>query len=360
MEKATALKTTSGPSLEDAPAQELPKRRAQVDTPNTMRLIPLASIRMSKQHFAREFDPDRINELAESLDTVGLIHPVTVRPAGNGAFELIAGARRFHATKLRADQDGRAASILCTIHQCDETMARLVSLEENIRTESLKDSEWDAAVREAVEIKTAIHQRSTFQEAASKKPRAAGRPKSTRAKAIKDVAKSTGKTERTIQDATKRAELIPEAQQALEQKTITKEQGTWLARMEPDTQKKELPRVIKETQTQTKARLKKMAADDEAAAIAACNVDNDSEEPVDPSPLPDVAGGSVAAETRELVQFLERADARFCQFWQRIETVAESGEKTLDLAELLEALKHYAHRATELHENICALVGAAE
>jgi len=335
-----------------------------------MRLIPLTAITISEQHFGRQVDDNRVNELAESMGDVGQINPVTVRPIGDGRYELLAGARRFKAAQLRADRNDCAGTILCTIRQCDDTEARLLSLEENIRTESLKDSEWDAAVREAVEIKAALHERSTFKEAASKNPRRAGRPKSSRAKAIKDVAQSTGKTERTIQDATKRAELIPEAQQALEQKTITKEQGTWLARMDPDAQKKELPKVIRETQTQTKARLKKkMVATDEPAAIVGCNVDIDSKEPADPSPspaaastetAPDAPGRGVAAEARELVQFLERADARLCQFWQHLEAGVSSGEKTPGLAELLDALEQYAHRATDLHANILSLVGATE
>lgn len=48
---------------------------------------------------ARTFDECKLDELAESIRTNGLIQPITVRP-NNSGFEIVAGARRFRAAQL--------------------------------------------------------------------------------------------------------------------------------------------------------------------------------------------------------------------------------------------------------------------
>lgn len=41
-----------------------------------------------------------LQELANSINKVGLIHPIKVQPAGKGKFEIIAGHRRYEAMKI--------------------------------------------------------------------------------------------------------------------------------------------------------------------------------------------------------------------------------------------------------------------
>jgi len=45
------------------------------------------------------FREAEIRELAESIETVGLLQPITVRPVGDG-YEIVAGERRFRAHRL--------------------------------------------------------------------------------------------------------------------------------------------------------------------------------------------------------------------------------------------------------------------
>ena len=47
----------------------------------------------------RSFDDGDLNQLAESIQRAGMMQPVVVRPASDGAFELVAGERRWRAAK---------------------------------------------------------------------------------------------------------------------------------------------------------------------------------------------------------------------------------------------------------------------
>jgi len=65
--------------------------------------IPLARICESKTNPRRQFDEVKLAELADNIRLHGVLQPILVRPKPGGepdAFELVAGARRFRASKL--------------------------------------------------------------------------------------------------------------------------------------------------------------------------------------------------------------------------------------------------------------------
>src|SRR5690625_4132110 len=47
-----------------------------------------------------EFDEEKINELAQTLQTHGIIQPIVVRQKNENEYEVIAGERRLRAAKL--------------------------------------------------------------------------------------------------------------------------------------------------------------------------------------------------------------------------------------------------------------------
>ena len=61
--------------------------------------LAIDTLRESATNPRRTFDKSRLDELAESIRTNGLIQPITVRPQSDG-FEIVAGARRFRAAQL--------------------------------------------------------------------------------------------------------------------------------------------------------------------------------------------------------------------------------------------------------------------
>ena len=62
--------------------------------------LPLEQIEPSPYQARRTFDEEELAGLAASIRENGLLQPVTVRRAGEGRYELIAGERRLRACKL--------------------------------------------------------------------------------------------------------------------------------------------------------------------------------------------------------------------------------------------------------------------
>lgn len=62
-----------------------------------LRTIPIADIAPNPFQPRKEFLPDELTELENSIRASGLLQPVTVRTNHAGAFELVAGERRFRA-----------------------------------------------------------------------------------------------------------------------------------------------------------------------------------------------------------------------------------------------------------------------
>ena len=68
-----------------------------------MQDIPLVHIQESKTNPRRQFDEGKLAELADNIRLHGVLQPVLVRPmpgGESGFYELVAGARRYRASKL--------------------------------------------------------------------------------------------------------------------------------------------------------------------------------------------------------------------------------------------------------------------
>ena len=94
-------------------------------------LIPIAQIRRNRHQPRRAFDKGRLEELAESIRSHGLIQPIVVRP-GPGGFELVIGERRLRAAVL-AGLD----AVPAIVREMDERELALIALIENLQREDL-------------------------------------------------------------------------------------------------------------------------------------------------------------------------------------------------------------------------------
>jgi ParB family transcriptional regulator, chromosome partitioning protein len=94
--------------------------------------IPLASIVPNPHQPRRQFNEASLNELAASLRSTGMIQPVIVRPGESGAYELIAGERRWRAARL-AD----LPTVPALIRDVDTVTQAQMALIENIQREDL-------------------------------------------------------------------------------------------------------------------------------------------------------------------------------------------------------------------------------
>ena len=79
-----------------------------------------------------QFDITALKELAESIQSQGLIEPVVVRPISANRYEIIAGERRTRAAKIAG-----LVKVPCLINQYNDEQALAVTLIENIQRQDL-------------------------------------------------------------------------------------------------------------------------------------------------------------------------------------------------------------------------------
>ncbi len=102
--------------------------------PNTVSLvqdIPLSRIQESKTNPRRQFDESRLAELADNIRLHGVLQPILVRPLPGGeadSYELVAGARRYRASKL-----AKCESIPATIRERTDPHCLELQLIENLQ-----------------------------------------------------------------------------------------------------------------------------------------------------------------------------------------------------------------------------------
>jgi len=98
--------------------------------------LPVDQIERSRYQPRREFDPDTLRELADSIAAQGVLQPIVVRPITGGRHEIIAGERRW-----RAAQQAGLDTIPVIIRDVDEQAAIAIALIENIQRDDLNPLE---------------------------------------------------------------------------------------------------------------------------------------------------------------------------------------------------------------------------
>lgn len=119
----------------------------------SLRELPVDRIQPGKYQPRSVFDADRLDELAESIRQQGVIQPVVVRVVGDGAFELIAGERRWRAAQLAGID-----TLPAIVREVADEVAIAMALVENIQREDLNPLEEAAALRRLVDEFQLTHQ----------------------------------------------------------------------------------------------------------------------------------------------------------------------------------------------------------
>ena len=99
------------------------------------------------------FDPESLQELADSIKEQGIIQPIVVRPRDAGGFEIIAGERRWRASQLAG-----LSEVPAVIKELDDKTAAAVSLIENIQREDLNPLEESRALQRLIDEFDMTHQ----------------------------------------------------------------------------------------------------------------------------------------------------------------------------------------------------------
>ncbi len=103
-----------------------------VEKVTTSTRIPLSDISVNPKQPRRDFDEVALNELAASIKIHDIIQPLTVTKLANGKYQLIAGERRFRASKIAGLID-----VPVYIRQANDTELLELALLENLQRENL-------------------------------------------------------------------------------------------------------------------------------------------------------------------------------------------------------------------------------
>lgn len=101
-----------------------------------VQLIELADIRPNPYQPRRHFDEDALNELAASINISGVLQPIILRQSSVKGYEIIAGERRFRASKI-AGKD----KIPAIVRELNEEVMMQVAILENLQREDLTSLE---------------------------------------------------------------------------------------------------------------------------------------------------------------------------------------------------------------------------
>jgi ParB family chromosome partitioning protein len=150
--------------------------------------LPIEFLQSSRFQPRKDFDPARLQELADSISAQGVIQPVVVRPIGENRYEIIAGERRWRAAQL-----ARLHDIPVVVRPVTDQAALAIALIENIQREDLTPLEEAEALRRLQEEFTLTHQQ---------------------------IADAVGKSRATVTNLLRLNDLAPEAKALLQQGQI--------------------------------------------------------------------------------------------------------------------------------------------
>ncbi len=120
--------------------------------------VDITLIKANPNQPRREFDPEALEELAESIRQIGIIQPVTLRKMEDDTYQIIAGERRW-----RASQMAGLKTIPAYVRTADDEKMMQMALVENIQREDLN------AIEIALAYQNLIEQYNLTQDALSEK-----------------------------------------------------------------------------------------------------------------------------------------------------------------------------------------------
>ncbi len=136
----SSASTTTSVQPAPAPVPDLPERFEAFQS------LPLAHIVPGAEQPRSNFDPAKLNELADSIRANGVIQPITVRQDGPGRYRIIAGERRWRAAQIAGH-----TTIPALIRSATEHERLELALIENLQREDLNPIEIATAFQRLIE-----------------------------------------------------------------------------------------------------------------------------------------------------------------------------------------------------------------
>ena len=127
------------------------------DSEGELIYLPISKVEPRAEQPRNRFDDESLQELADSISQYGLIQPITVRRRDSGYYQIIAGERRWRASRLAG-----LIEVPVRVIDADDRRVAELALVENLQREDLNP------IEEALGYKSLIEEYGLTQEEASK------------------------------------------------------------------------------------------------------------------------------------------------------------------------------------------------
>lgn len=203
------------------------------DKPNDVVELKLSEIEPNHNQPRKEFDQQALESLADSIRQHGLIQPLIVRPQVNGGYQIVAGERRWRASRMAG-----LTQVPVMIREMGDQQTMEIALIENLQREDLNPIEEAKGYQELID-RYGFTQEQVAQSVGKSRPAVAnalrllGLPEPITAQ-VESGRLSAGQA-RAILSLGSEQQMIEVAQKAIEQ-------GYTVRQLETLSKKKESPR----------------------------------------------------------------------------------------------------------------------
>lgn len=182
---------------------------------NEVVTIKISQIEPNRNQPRRSFDEDALEELSQSIKEHGVLQPILVRPQIYGGYQIVAGERRYRASRMAG-----LTEIPAIIKELSDSETMQIALIENLQRRDLSDLE------EAKGYQTLMDEYDFSQE---------------------DVARTVGKSRSAVANTLRLLGLPDDVKELLEQGKISAGHARALLAVDQDKQIKEAAdKIIKE------------------------------------------------------------------------------------------------------------------
>lgn len=182
---------------------------------NEVVTIKISQIEPNRNQPRRSFDEDALEELSQSIKEHGVLQPILVRPQIYGGYQIVAGERRYRASRMAG-----LTEIPAIIKELSDSETMQIALIENLQRRDLSDLE------EAKGYQTLMDEYGFSQE---------------------DVARTVGKSRSAVANTLRLLGLPDDVKELLEQGKISAGHARALLAVDQDKQIKEAAdKIIKE------------------------------------------------------------------------------------------------------------------
>ena len=193
--------------------------------------LPISQVESCAAQPRKQFDPDALADLADSIRQHGIIQPLTVRKLQSGYYQIIAGERRGRAARMAG-----LTQVPVVVIEADDRKAMELAMIENLQREDLNPME------EAEGYRTLMEQYGLTQEETSQR---------------------VGKSRSAVANALRLLHLSDEVRTLVEEGKLSGGHARALVPLTAELQKKAAAVIIKDDLSvrQTELLVKKLTAD---------------------------------------------------------------------------------------------------